>query len=306
MPKTKAKAKAERARKNPVGTRSSQRIKNSEPARRVKEEQSQHVEDPDDERPQDSQPVTGSQPSSGSGDSPSTMSSQSSNGSANSESPVLEFAGTTSLTPASHAVAGEAPPGWTYQLVPGGGQYETAGEIANSMYGNELNTDSALSRRLCNERALRPVRQRRPETHLNMDRRSNVEAFLAHLTGVPVHRSCKNCAKGHGPWHECIIYDGQMCGSCTNCWYNASGSRCTFHEVNQSTIFAPSPVFMAESAGMPSLYTQTPRMIPSPQGSSVVNTSAHMGGSAYFSQNSLAQQDAPLVDPRSLGLDIGN
>ncbi|KAG8406211.1 hypothetical protein J3459_019417 [Metarhizium acridum] len=33
-----------------------------------------------------------------------------------------------------------------------------------------------------------------------------------------------------------------MCGSCTNCWFNASGSRCTFHENNnpQPPHFAPS------------------------------------------------------------------
>jgi hypothetical protein len=27
-----------------------------------------------------------------------------------------------------------------------------------------------------------------------------------------------------------------MCGSCTNCWFNASGSRCTFHGKFISTI----------------------------------------------------------------------
>ncbi|RBR02873.1 uncharacterized protein FIESC28_11829 [Fusarium coffeatum] len=306
MPKTKTKSKAAAARKNPLGTRSSQRMKNSEPARRVKEEQAQHVEDPNDDHSQDPQPVTGSQPSSDSGDSPSTMGSQSPNGSPNTESPILEPVGTSSLTPASRAVAGEVPSGWAYQLVPRGGQYGTAGEIANSMYGDELNNDSALSSRLSNERALRPVRQRRPETHLNMDRRSNVEAFLAHLTGVPVHRACKNCAKGHGPWHECIIYDGQMCGSCTNCWYNASGSRCTFHEVNQNSMFAPSPVYTPDSLGMPSVYTQPSRTLSSPQGGSAVNNSAHIGGSAYVNQNSFAQQHAPLAGLQSLGLNTGN
>ncbi|KAJ8120050.1 hypothetical protein O1611_g10465 [Lasiodiplodia mahajangana] len=41
---------------------------------------------------------------------------------------------------------------------------------------------------------------------------------------------CKNCHKGHGPWTTCVIVDGQMCGSCANCWFNASGARCSFHE----------------------------------------------------------------------------
>ncbi|KAM0349434.1 hypothetical protein ACHAPU_003843 [Fusarium lateritium] len=105
----------------------------------------------------------------------------------------------------------------------------TAGQVARHTYGNFIRIDSALCKKLSTEPALRQIKQRRPEMDLNMERRSNVEAFLAHLTGVPVERSCKNCSKGHGPWHECIIYDGQMCGSCTNCWFNASGSRCTFH-----------------------------------------------------------------------------
>jgi hypothetical protein len=53
--------------------------------------------------------------------------------------------------------------------------------------------------------------------------------LLAHMTGQSAPKPCKNCHKGHGPWTQCVVYDGQMCGSCTNCWFNASGSRCTFH-----------------------------------------------------------------------------
>jgi hypothetical protein len=105
----------------------------------------------------------------------------------------------------------------------------TAGEIALQTYGVGIKIDSVLCKKLSVEPALREVKQRRPDMYLNMTRRSNVEAFLGQLTGVSVVRPCKNCNKGHGPWNECIIYDGQMCGSCTNCWFNASGSRCTFH-----------------------------------------------------------------------------
>ncbi|KAF4977333.1 hypothetical protein FZEAL_6105 [Fusarium zealandicum] len=128
----------------------------------------------------------------------------------------------------------------------------TAGVIANELYGHDIKIDSAFCKKLANEVALREPDQRRPDATLNMERRSNVEAFLGHLTGVPVARACKNCHKGHGPWTECVIYDGQMCGSCTNCWFNASGSRCTFHESNHpDSIYAPSPLYNLPSAGMP-------------------------------------------------------
>jgi hypothetical protein len=121
----------------------------------------------------------------------------------------------------------------------------TAGQIALQIYGTGIKIDSVLCKKLSTEPALREIKQRRPEMDLNMSRRSNVEALLGQLTGVSVVRPCKNCNKGHGPWNECIIYDGQMCGSCTNCWFNASGSRCTFHGkliiISYLTVTSPFP-----------------------------------------------------------------
>ncbi|KAF4454097.1 hypothetical protein F53441_3334 [Fusarium austroafricanum] len=161
---------------------------------------------------------------------------------------------------------GDAPRRYPQHLMPGSDQPGvTAGQVARGLYGDRIVIDSTLSIRLSNEAALRSVRQRRPDMDLNMERRSNVEAFLAHLTGVQVERACKNCSKGHGPWSECIIYDGTMCGSCTNCWFNASGSRCTFHENNQNSIYAPAPLYNPHSAGMPSQQIQFPRLNPQPQ-----------------------------------------
>lgn len=108
-------------------------------------------------------------------------------------------------------------------------QYPSAAELAYSKYGDAVKIDSALCKKVAGEQAKRSPTQRRPDQKLNIDRRSNLEALLAHTTGDVADRPCKNCYKGHGPWTECVVYDGQMCGSCTNCWYNASGSRCTFH-----------------------------------------------------------------------------
>lgn len=115
----------------------------------------------------------------------------------------------------------------------------TAADIAIAAYGDEVKIDSALCKKLAGESALREPTQRRHDQKLNMERRSNVEALLAHVTGELAPRPCKNCHKGHGPWTQCVIYDGQMCGSCSNCWFNASGSRCTFHGQCHSFIHSP-------------------------------------------------------------------
>lgn len=105
----------------------------------------------------------------------------------------------------------------------------TAADVAMGRYGDTLRIDSALCKKLAGEAARREPAQRRNDQRLNIERRSNVEALLAHITGEVAAHPCKNCHKGHGPWTQCVVYDGQMCGSCTNCWFNASGSRCTFH-----------------------------------------------------------------------------
>ncbi|RSL71025.1 hypothetical protein CEP54_001470 [Fusarium duplospermum] len=127
----------------------------------------------------------------------------------------------------------------------------TAGQVAFQYFGRGIRVDTALCKKLAGEAAMRQPVQRRPETRLNMGRRSNVEALLGYVTGVPVSRPCKNCAKGHGPWHECVILEGQLCGSCTNCWFNASGSRCTFHETNQAnSTYAPNPLWNTASNTM--------------------------------------------------------
>ncbi|RYP56670.1 hypothetical protein DL771_011704 [Monosporascus sp. 5C6A] len=90
--------------------------------------------------------------------------------------------------------------------------------------------ESALAKRLAREPGMRLAQQRRPEQVLNLGRRSNVEALFAHIAGELAPVPCKNCHKGHGPWNACVVVDGQMCGSCANCWFNASGARCSFHE----------------------------------------------------------------------------
>ncbi|KAI1144620.1 hypothetical protein F5Y05DRAFT_365310 [Hypoxylon sp. FL0543] len=106
----------------------------------------------------------------------------------------------------------------------------TTEELANQSGYSNVIVESALAKRLAREPGMRLAEQRRPEQVLNLARRSNVEALFAHIAGEEAPQPCKNCHKGHGPWTSCVVVDGQMCGSCANCWFNASGARCSFHE----------------------------------------------------------------------------
>ncbi|KAI2626689.1 hypothetical protein GGR54DRAFT_591919 [Hypoxylon sp. NC1633] len=106
----------------------------------------------------------------------------------------------------------------------------TTEALARQSGYSKIVVESALAKRLASDPGMRLAQQRRPEQSLNLQRRSNVEALFAHIAGEEAPQPCKNCHKGHGPWTSCVIVDGQMCGSCANCWFNASGARCSFHE----------------------------------------------------------------------------
>ncbi|KAB5569989.1 hypothetical protein GE09DRAFT_958018 [Coniochaeta sp. 2T2.1] len=125
----------------------------------------------------------------------------------------------------------------------------TTEELARDSGYGQLNVESALAKRLAREPGLRIAQQRRPDQQLNLQRRSNVEALFAHIAGELAPSACKNCHKGHGPWTSCVVVDGQMCGSCANCWFNASGARCSFHETrNPQAQHQPVPLMSTPSA----------------------------------------------------------
>ncbi|PHH75498.1 hypothetical protein CDD80_2332 [Ophiocordyceps camponoti-rufipedis] len=101
----------------------------------------------------------------------------------------------------------------------------TGGETARAAYGGHVRISSAFCRHLAALPASRTVTQRKPDQPLNLARRSNVEALLGYVVGESAAPTCRNCVKGHGPWTQCVVLPGQLQGACTNCWFNASGSR---------------------------------------------------------------------------------
>lgn len=59
-------------------------------------------------------------------------------------------------------------------------------------------------------------------------RAANVEAALSQARGVVAAQPCTSCARGGGPFTECVVLAGQLLGSCANCHYGSEGARCSF------------------------------------------------------------------------------
>ncbi|CAN8096905.1 unnamed protein product [Discula destructiva] len=115
---------------------------------------------------------------------------------------------------------------------------KTTEQMAQASGYEGFKVDSAFAKRMSRDPGQRLAEQRREGQELNLVRRSNVEALFAQIAGTEAANSCTHCKKGQGPWTVCVVYSGQMMGSCANCWFNASGSRCSFHEKSQP----PQPV----------------------------------------------------------------
>ncbi|KAH8171980.1 hypothetical protein LIA77_08748 [Sarocladium implicatum] len=137
-------------------------------------------------------------------------------------------------TPAPRAAAtpevpSQPPPPRSF---PGFLPHQPAVEVIKSFPTRNFRLDGSVCKKLAIEPAVRQPEQRVAHRVLNMGRRGNAEALLCQTTGREATNSCKNCKRGHGPWIKCVVYPGLFYGSCSNCWFNASGARCTFQESN--------------------------------------------------------------------------
>lgn len=131
--------------------------------------------------------------------------------------------------PSTHNQPPQQAPPQTLAPVPSQPPHKTTEQMAHESGYNGFKVDSAFAKRMSRDPGQRLAEQRRHGQDLNLVRRSNVEALFAQIAGSEAANPCAHCRKGQGPWTICVVYSGQMMGSCANCWFNASGSRCSFH-----------------------------------------------------------------------------
>lgn len=134
-------------------------------------------------------------------------------------------------TPSGPAMTPEArtqPPPPPRGPFPGFMSHKPAIDVVPHTNSDGFRLDSTVCKKLAVEPAIRTPEQRNPKRVLNMARRGNAEALLCQIAGQEAANSCKNCKRGHGPWSKCVVFPNLFYGSCSNCWFNASGARCTF------------------------------------------------------------------------------
>ncbi|CAD6441934.1 3ee1b2a2-ad7f-463b-b83f-070cfaa8e255 [Sclerotinia trifoliorum] len=64
----------------------------------------------------------------------------------------------------------------------------------------------------------------------------NEESWLATQVGELQVRACRNCAKGNGPFTDCVVVPGRFKEACTNCYYGGTGSRCTLRHDHENAV----------------------------------------------------------------------
>lgn len=72
---------------------------------------------------------------------------------------------------------------------------------------------------------------------VNVERPSKRNAMLAHDSGQKQARPCERCARGDGPFAQCVAGLNSV-GSCTGCLFDERGPDCNFHNTRTSILSA--------------------------------------------------------------------
>jgi hypothetical protein len=85
----------------------------------------------------------------------------------------------------------------------------------------------------------------RPNKTFNITLPANVMAILAQLRGneMESEAACHHCSSGNGPFESCVVLSDEdgvryMNGSCANCHFNGSGTRCDFRKFSLQVLLS--------------------------------------------------------------------
>jgi hypothetical protein len=104
-----------------------------------------------------------------------------------------------------------------------------------------LHAHSGPAKAIAKMDLLRVIELRYGRNQLNIFPTPNCEAVLAYTRGQimdGVH-ACHSCKRGRGPFTKCVIMNGYLSGSCSNCHYNNEGTRCSFRPTPQNRVKRP-------------------------------------------------------------------
>lgn len=64
----------------------------------------------------------------------------------------------------------------------------------------------------------------------NAARSQNIEAWVCQERGRLSEAECDHCKNSYGPFTSCVVFPGHIHGSCANCHYGSSSSRCSIRK----------------------------------------------------------------------------
>lgn len=98
-----------------------------------------------------------------------------------------------------------------------------------------LQANSKPTKAIAQMELLRGVELRQGRDQINLFPPQNCEAALAYSRGQVRNGvlACLDCKRGRGPFVKCVILEGYLKGSCSNCHYSAEGARCSLRTREQ-------------------------------------------------------------------------
>lgn len=115
-----------------------------------------------------------------------------------------------------------------------------AAAIENDIYDRNLDNSyqfklSSVVKRMYTYPRIRPIEIKKNKAcKIRHKNPHNFTAALAYMVGNVERQACDRCRQGRGPFKQCVKFENEMLGACSNCYYGREGKYCTLRPGNLS------------------------------------------------------------------------
>lgn len=115
-----------------------------------------------------------------------------------------------------------------------------AAAIENDIYDRNLDNSyqfklSSVVERMYAYPRKRPIElKKKKRCNIRHENPHNFTAALAYMVGNVERQACDRCRWRRGPFKQCVTFENEMLGACSNCHYGKEGASCSLRSGNLS------------------------------------------------------------------------
>ena len=115
-----------------------------------------------------------------------------------------------------------------------------AAAVENDIYDRNLDNSyqfklNSVVKRMYTYPRIRPIELKKNKScNIRHKNPQNFTAALAYTVGNVEPQACQRCCDGKGPFKQCVTFENEMMGACSNCYYGRESKYCSLRPGNLS------------------------------------------------------------------------